>query len=299
MIRPGLTFAIPAILISFLSMSVQAQPDSLRARIQHLVASAPGKTGVAVRILETNDTVSVNGDERFPTFSVYKFPIALAIMNTVDKGKLSLNQKIHVRKNDLMPDTWSPLRKKYPNGSERITIDTLICYTVAQSDNNGCDILLGLLGGTQIADQFVHKLGIDGTQIAATEKEMGRKEGAYLSNWSTPIAMTGLLNLFFEGSILSRSSSEYLWNIMVKTSTGPGRIKGLLPEGTVVAHKTGSSGTNGGETIATNDVGIMVLPDGKHIAISIFVKDAKAEETACEEVIARISRAVWDAYVHP
>jgi beta-lactamase class A len=87
---------------------------------------------------------------------------------------------------------------------------------------------------------------------------------------------------------------------MVNTTTGTKKIKGLLPAAAVIAHKTGSSGTDEeGLTAASNDVGIMTLPDGAHVAIAVFVTDAKADESMCEAIIARIARAVWDAHTPP
>jgi len=81
---------------------------------------------------------------------------------------------------------------------------------------------------------------------------------------------------------------------MIHGPTGAHRLKGFLPEGTVVAHKTGTSGTSNGLTRATNDVGIVTLPDGRHMAIAVFVSDSKANEAVREGVIAKIARAAWD-----
>ncbi|WP_243147428.1 serine hydrolase [Scytonema sp. UIC 10036] len=75
---------------------------------------------------------------------------------------------------------------------------------------------------------------------------------------------------------------------MIETSTGPNRIKGLLPKGTVVAHKTGTSATVNGVTAATNDVGLVTLPNGQHLAIAVFVSDSQATDAIREEVIAII-----------
>ncbi|MEG1615469.1 MAG: serine hydrolase [Bacteroidales bacterium] len=48
---------------------------------------------------------------------------------------------------------------------------------------------------------------------------------------------------------------------MERASTGS--IKQKLPQNAVIAHKTGSSGKNEhGITAATNDVGIMIAPNG-------------------------------------
>jgi beta-lactamase class A len=84
---------------------------------------------------------------------------------------------------------------------------------------------------------------------------------------------------------------------MVETPTGPDRIKGLLPKETVVAHKTGTSGTNDqGIAAATNDAGIVTLPNGEHFAIVVYVANSPADAKTREATIARITRAVWDEY---
>ena len=85
---------------------------------------------------------------------------------------------------------------------------------------------------------------------------------------------------------------------MIETSTGKNRIKGQLPEGTIVAHKTGSSGTNEeGITAAANDMGIVTLPDGKHFAISVFVTNSKENDKTNEKIISDISKAAWDYFI--
>jgi hypothetical protein len=84
---------------------------------------------------------------------------------------------------------------------------------------------------------------------------------------------------------------------MTASGAGPRWIKGLLPADTLVAHKTGTSHTVGGLTRATNDVGIVRLPDGWHLAVAVFVADSKADEATREAVIARIARAAWDRWI--
>jgi beta-lactamase class A len=62
----------------------------------------------------------------------------------------------------------------------------------------------------------------------------------------------------------------------------------------VVAHKTGSSGSVNGITRATNDAGLVTLPDGKHLAVVVFVSNTRAEDATQEAVIAKITRAAWE-----
>ena len=86
---------------------------------------------------------------------------------------------------------------------------------------------------------------------------------------------------------------------MTDSTPGAKRLKNLLPAGTAVAHKTGTSGTQNGITAATNDIGIITLPNGKHIAIAIFVSDSPADEKTREAVIAKIAKAVWNRWNDP
>jgi hypothetical protein len=73
-----------------------------------------------------------------------------------------------------------------------------------------------------------------------------------------------------------------------------GQIRDQLPAGTVVAHKTGTGGTRNGITSATNDIGIITLPDGRHLAMAAFVSDSTADDATREAVIARLAKAAWD-----
>ena len=84
---------------------------------------------------------------------------------------------------------------------------------------------------------------------------------------------------------------------MTATPSAPKRIRGLLPAGTVVAHKTGTSGYDNGTAEATNDVGLITLPDGRRLALAVLVTDAHADETAVEHAIAAIARACYEAAV--
>jgi beta-lactamase class A len=279
------------------SQIVPAQNDSPRARIEQITKSSAGTIGVAISGLEDDFSLTVNGSKRFPMQSVYKFPLALTVLDRVDRGKLALDQKISVTKSDLRPNTWSPMREAFPDGGE-IQLSDLLRYTVSQSDNNGCDILFRVVGGTKAVEKYVRKnLGVKGMAIVATEEEMAKDERVQFTNWSQPSAMLRLLIEAYRGKYLSKSSNDFLWRIMTETSTGANRIKGLLPAGTTVGHKTGTSGTNDkGVAAATNDAGIVTLPDGRHYGIVVFVSNSTDDEKTRENVIAQIAKVMWDYY---
>jgi beta-lactamase class A len=284
------------LVVCFLSNKVFAQKDSIRVKIEKIADAAKGTVGVAIIHLESRDTFTLNGNLHYPMQSVYKMPLAMAVLHEVDKGKLSLDQKIHIRKEELLP-TWSPIKTKYPEGNVDLPLREILGYTVSQSDNNGCDILFRLLGGTANVNKYVHSIGIDSIAIAATEEEMAKAWDVQFTNWSAPGAILQLLDGIYKGRDLSKSSIAVLKEMMEATTTCPGRIRGLLPENTIVAHKTGTSNTNDkGVTSATNDAGVITLPNGKHFAIVVFVCNATADEKTRDAVIAQITKVFWDHF---
>jgi beta-lactamase class A len=277
--------------------SVSAQDRFFVKKLDSIVDSRKAVVGLSVHIMETGDTVSLNGDRRFPMQSVYKFHLALAVLDRVDQGKLKLDQKVFLKKEDLLPDTHSPLRDKYPDGNVSVSVDELLRYTVGQSDNNGCDILFRLVGGTSNVERFIKNLGISNVAIVGTEAQMHADYKMQFKNYSTPKSATELLLKFAQGKVLRKSSTEYLMNVMKESASGPNKLKGLLPPGTLVAHKTGYSGTDGDElTYATNDIGLVVLPNGNHMLISAFVTMSRESEAVNDRIIAELAKAAFEKY---
>jgi beta-lactamase class A len=291
------TLLITSILLIGIIEKSTAQIDSLRGKIETIARSINGNVGVAVHHLDNGDTLTFNGNHRFPMQSVYKFPVALAILHEVDNGKFSLDQKIHVTKEDLHPDTWSPLRNKFPNGNIDVSLSELITFTVSHGDNNTCDILFHLVGGPKSVENYMRKIGMIDIGIVSTEAEMHQKNDLQYDNWCTPMSMTKLFVMFYSTNLLKTISKDFLWKTLVATTTGPKRMKGLLPKETIVGHKTGTGGRNEKGTIsAINDAGIIVLPNGEHIALTFFISNSSETDAAIENVIAKISKACYDHY---
>ena len=267
--------------------------NELHDRIEQTSRAAQGRVGMTATVLETRESVSLNGNQRFPMRSVYKFPIAMAVLAQVDQGKLKLDQQIRVEASDIVQG--SRILDRNSLGVE-LSLTELLKYMVSESDNTACDVLLRLVGGPKIVTQYLRGLSVNDIIVANTEKELGQDTAVQYRNYATPDAIVVLLRTFHEGQGLSKSSQALLRRLMTETSTGLKRIKGLLPEGTVVAHKTGTSSTVNKVTAATNDVGLVTLPNSRHLAISVFVSDSIADGTTREEVIAKMARAAWDEW---
>ena len=285
-----------AISFLFVLSASLSHAQDLLGQIRSIEPEAKGIVGVSIIGLESRDTLNYNAHSRLVMHSVMKFPIAMTVLHLVDKGKYKLDQKMKVRKSDLRPNTWSPLRDKFPDGAE-VELGDLLGYMVSQSDNDACDYLLKKLGGPQVVENYIKSLGVSGIAVRASEEEMAQSWEVQYTNWCKAADVVQLLDIFYQGKALSKTSNDFLMKVMVATTTGPKRLKGLLPADAVVAHKTGTSPTNSeGLSPATNDVGIITLPNGKHIAIAVLVCNSKANEAARDAVIAKIAKAAWDYY---
>jgi beta-lactamase class A len=277
-----------------------AQISNLGIKINDIIATKKVEVGVAIVGNNGRDTVSINGDSHVPMQSVFKFPIALAVLSEVDKGKFSLKQKIRIEQKELLPDLYSPIREKYPQGVT-LTLAEILEYTVSQSDNVGCDVLLRLIGGPQIVEDFFRKKGFQEIDIKINEEVMQRNWDLQFQNWTTPLTANAILATFYENKNkwLSKKSYRFIWKIMKGTTTGAMRLKGQLPLGTVVAHKTGYSGRNkAGIMAAVNDIGLVFLPNGQHFYISVFITNSKENIETNERIIADIAKLAWDYFTN-
>lgn len=226
--------------------------------------------------------------------SVFKFHIALTVLNKVDKGELALNQKIFIKKTELLENTWSPFKKKYPNGDVSITLQEALKWMITVSDNNICDILIRLVGGVEAVDHFINDSNF---VIINDEEGIHKNWDAQFLNTTTPNFSSQLIKSFYETKLLTKKSTKFLYKTMLSTSVGKNRIKGKLPPKTKVAHRTGSSFTNNeGMTGAINDIGIVELPNGNQFIISVFVHNTSEKFEDGETLIADIAKAAWDYY---
>jgi beta-lactamase class A len=207
---------------------------------------------------------------------------------------LQLDQTVKVEKTDFpRKGMYSPIRDKYPQGAQ-LTIAELLRYAVAESDGTASDVLLKLTGGARGVMLFLNDIKVSGINVVNSEKQIGRDWQTQYENWATPKGAVELLAALQARCGLSAESQALLLKLTSESIPGAKRLKGQLPAGTVVAHKTGTGGMRDGITSATNDIGIITLPDHRHLAVAVFVSDAAADDATREGVIARIAKAAWD-----
>jgi beta-lactamase class A len=287
---------VKILFLIFYSINVYSQ--TLQKDIETILKDKNASVGVSIYDFSTKQSFGINQDKYFPMQSVFKLHIALAVLDLVDRGQLSLSQKIYISKERMQPEWYSPLRNKYPQGNVELTLAEVLKPTVSESDNVGCEVLLDLIGGPKMVDDYLKKIGMKDVQVKHNETVMQASWEPQFDNYSSPNSAVELLKALRNEKILSSKSRLFIQKLLLETSTGPNRLKGLLPKGIVVAHKTGTSGTNKqtGEIAAVNDIGIVTLTKGKQFGIAVFVSNSKENIGTNERIIAEIAKASYDYF---
>jgi beta-lactamase class A len=334
-----LTLLVLYSLVFHTYLQAQTHPSFLiefEKQAKQIETSTHGRLGFAVLHIESGKQFSFHGNEHFPMASVYKFPIALQVLHMAEDKKIRLEDKFTVTDKELRPG-HSPLATLVlKEGNSTLSLYELLELMLSQSDNTASDILLNIAGGPEAVNARMRKFGIENIRVSRSEALLALDfygvtpipaedtwQLPFFEEWmkavpaqqrrqafdkfvndprdsATPDAMVRLLALTHEGKMLKPVSNKLLLGLMENTPTGPNRLKGLLPKGTPVAHKTGTTGSTEEINAGTNDVGILTLPDGKgHLAIAVFVKGSNQEADIREKAIAQTARMCYDYWTKP
>lgn len=264
--------------------------------ITRIVSACPGEIGVAV-IVNNADTAVVNNKSAYPMMSVFKVHQALALCNDFDNKGLSLDTLIKISRDELDPETWSPMVKDFPESAVSLTVRDLLRYTLIHSDNNASNLMFKRLVGVAQTDSFIATLiPRSSFRIACTEEEMSADHDKAYSNYTSPLGAAMLMNRLFTDSLVSDEKQGFIKTTLQECITGTDRISAPLldKEGVAVAHKTGSGYVNeDGVLAAHNDVAYICLPNNVRYTLAVFVKDFKGNEPQASQYAARISAAVY------
>lgn len=299
--RRTLLAAAPALLLAKPPSALQTTFSRIAAKASGPLPAAaagskprPTRVGVAVQVLGQPAVYGLGIAQRYPMQSVYKLPIAMTVLAAAAKGAFQLQDEVPIEASDLVgPRQHSPLRDQHPKGGVAIALQELVRLAVSESDGSASDVLLRILGGPPTVMAYLQGLGITGLQVQDTEQELGRNLDAQYRNWATPAACLQLLAELHTGHSLGKENRQLLHLMLIESPTGAKRLKGLLPPGTAVAHKTGTSLTVEGVTAATNDIGLIPLGRGKALAMAVFVCDSPRPQEVREAVIAELAEAAY------
>lgn len=269
---------------------------ALQDALAEYVKGKDAAIGIAV-IIDDTDTVAVNGNREFPMLSVYKFPIALAFADYCRQHNMTFHDSIAIMAQDLHPDTYSPMTERIIASSD-IRVDSLkmpafklLAYMLQQSDNNASDIILKTTGGPEYVEKYLDKTGVKGIHVKNSEDDMHLDNSLCHANSSTPLAMAKLMDKFND---LSKDSLTLeIKRLIESCETGKNRLAKPLATA-VTGHKTGTGFIlPDGKIMAVNDAGYVILPDGLHYSVAVFIENSGYDMSQTEELIAEISGIIY------
>ncbi len=266
----------------------------------------PGRTGVAIMRIDNGEWImGKRMAELFPQQSVSKTWVALTILDLVDQGKVRLDQKVRITRDDLAV-FHQPIRDRViANGSIEVTVMSLLEQAIIGSDNTANDSLLRTAGGPQAVQNFLVRKNLGAIRFGPGERLMqsgiagldwrqeyslGRsfytarsavplatRKAAldrYLANpvdGASPEAIVRALARLAKGELLSPASTRLILGIMSRTSSGPNRLKAGVPANWRFLHKTGTGQILPPVSTGYNDIGIMTAPDGTRYAVAVMM----------------------------
>lgn len=303
-------------------------PAGLEDRIYQIWRAFPGKTGIAVQRIDGEWTLAQRGDDLFPQQSVSKFWVALTVLDAIDQGRLSFDQKVRIGPEDLTLFHQPLAARVRAEGSVTMNVRDLIETAITHSDNTANDSLLRTVGGPDAVRRFISKKDLGAVRFGPGERllqsgtaglpwnqsySVGRAFQAaraavpdsvrkaamdkYLADpvdGASPAAIASALTRLARGSLLSPESTQYLLGVMGRTRSGPQRLKAGLPADWTFLHKTGTGQDYKGMTAGYNDIGIATAPDGTRYAIVVMLGDTTASVSSRMAMMQSVSRAVAD-----
>lgn len=284
----------PVSVAQFVAPAVTSYGSGLEAQIASLAAPAQGRIGVAALDLSTGRTVSVLGNQPFPLASTSKVAIAATFLAGVDQGRFRLSDQyplmVPVRSAKYSTEV-APVR-----AGATMSAQGLIELAITRSDNPAADALLAAVGGPQAVNRWLQSAGLSGMRMDRDIATLVRDDGEFNPattidprDSATPLTMVELLGGLYRGQWLSSSSRNLLLGTMARTVTGKRRMRALLPGEAGIAHKTGTLSNT------ASDVGIITTPDGRSIAVAIYVT-GQGSKAGRDARIASIARAIYDGY---
>jgi beta-lactamase class A len=249
-------FSARSLLMAQPKTLIRIDPNNWQSMVQAIerrAAGFQGTVGYIVKDLQTGQVVSYHADSPFLSASLIKLPIMVAVFQAVEEGILSLDKQIVLKRSDKRGG--SGILKRTSVGtllSNRQLVEAMIIH----SDNTATELLVQQLGYDYLRLTF-SKLGLTNTVIHPDGFKLSPKYVAE-DNYTSPQDMAFLLEEIYKGRLISAQASWDMLEILMRQKLRD-RLPKLLPEETIVAHKTGLLRRS------CHDVGIVFSPQGDYV----------------------------------
>lgn len=274
------------------------QPDSkietLKSEIQEYLSEQEGTFAVWFQDLQDQSQhFAINEDTLFHAASTMKTPVMIELFRKVEKGEISLDDSIKVENKfysivdgsefqmEITPESTDPTEKKI---GEMATIRELNNAMITYSSNLATNILIKLLGAKQTT-QTMRELGAMNIQVLRGVEDLKAFERG-LSNRTTAKDLGVIFEHLANGTAVNPDSDRQMLDILKEQHYNE-IIPAPLPEGTVVAHKTGWI------TGVQHDSGIVYLPDGKSYVL-VFLSKNLPDDDKGQEIGSTVSEMIYN-----
>ena len=280
-------------------------PAYLRDRIDALGSRFNGRVGISVKSVNDGWQTGWKAEELYPQQSVSKLWVAITALDAVDKGRVSLNQRVSLTRSDLTL-FHQPIAAKILGGGTTMSLNELMYQAITKSDNTCNDKLMRSVGGPAAVRAMIDDKGLGGIRFYDGERALQSKIAGLLWSQSysvgngfyaarnalphsvrkasfdryvedpfdgaSPRAIVDALARLKRGELLSPASTARLLSVMGNTKTGANRLKGGLKPGWSLSHKTGTGQVLGAVQAGYNDIGILTAPDGRSYSVAVMIK---------------------------
>ena len=300
-------------------------PQYIRDRIQDLGRAFNGRVGIAVRSVDDNWSTGWKADELYPQQSVSKLWVSITALDAVDRGRVSLDDKVTLDRSDLTV-FHQPIRSLILNGGYTTSLGDLMFKAITTSDNTANDKLMRSVGGPEAVRNMIAAKHLGAIRFYNGERALQSRIAGLI--WSpsysignaffdardalprsvrqaafnryiddpydgaAPSAVAAALARLKRGELLSPASTQRLLDIMGHTKTGANRLKGGLEAGWTVSHKTGTGQELGGVQAGYNDIGVLTAPDGRSYAVAVMIKKTSVPLPTRMTLMNNVVRAV-------
>lgn len=272
------------LLFSFAS-SVYANNDvtsrHLAKQLHSLEKSFNGKIGIYAIDTANNNIIQYHATDRFPIQSTFKLLLVSAVLQKSEKDHHLLQKHINYKTSDLI--FWSPITEK--NVSSGMSIADLCAATLQYSDNTAASLLMKKIGGPASITLFARFIGDPYFRLNNWEPNLNSNPNK-LADTSTPKGMAESLNQLVLGNTLKPNQRQQLITWMKGNTTGDKQIRSVVPEGWIVADKTGGGNTYG----IVNDIAVIWPPNRPPLILAIYTVQKSKHTIRKEEIVAQAAK---------
>lgn len=258
------------------------QPRAAERELKTLEARLGGRLGLHAVNLATGDRLSYRADERFAMCSTFKWALAAAVLQRVDRGEVALSQQVPFTEADLLE--YAPVTKQHVEAGH-LTVEQLGEAAVTLSDNTAANLLLDLVGGPAGLTEFLRDSGDATTRLDRNEPTLNLNEPGDSRDTTTPRAMATTLQTLLEPGALSSESRKLLRQWLLGCKTCDQRFRAGLPAGWRAGNKTGT-GLRG----LVGDVGMLEPAKAGPIYFAAYLSDSEQELPKLLEGMAELGR---------